>query len=1050
MQGQHFFLRSTCDYFRNSGNIGSRTAAMTDNILSENIVREKIEPLCTLNQSFSDKINMLEKGNSILKIYHPTQKTTVATRSSWVLYKGVETRKGAYSHSHIFTENENDAILNDVGKLFNKNIFEKYDSVSSRIETNGRAKLSINNNIFDNVETVTADFSTFEKIGFDKVRFEKYLEFVIDAMATKETVIVALNNTPDFFELSEKLIEATMEILPKAMRETFSAVSAIGLGSASEEKTFSEFRVAVLHPAFYDSFALSKIKAKIVDLTVPANVQEKYAFTDFIWKNLEGREKINDFFDYCLDICDGKISGMNAKTLDLFYNMWRFDKYGEKNQLDEIVILLSKITHFPKVQTLLEKLFDELTKTDSVASEETINAAASICMNVPKEKDLFNKAYSLIWDSFYKNGSEKMMPIIEKIYKNVPCEKNTVQISRMLDWFSANNRLPSGPKEVSFMRNLYHADIENKRDFYIVEPYFIILNEKIIKDNAQKSDREKILITFYRDIINENKISANLFKSVFNFELWILDSDDNAAKNAVFGVIDGHSGMNFSVAVSAESASLLAENIRRNHAFFEKDQLLFKKMNEWLIQLCCTKDANYYDTIELLKGLYSRYYIQNDFAKCEYMIECCANFLHNVNRNKNRYVKEKVVAFIQELFSNIYVNTVPSGIEKKVIEAVSLFGEEIKEQWLVNVISIRNGITLSPGIIKMLDDETGLRVWARSIISGNDCEKIFISQKGNSARSFIDLLFCLNNLEASADSKVIVAEYCANHLIDAVNKKPENKYKLFELLASIHTWNSFATKCPEAGTAFRRIIGKYILNYLNNQNVNNELDKMSDEVIGILYFMVSAVKNPTYSSDGLIYLTFLRYFRRGIEKRSYDDIGKAIYVIEKEAMLNRRAYEIIKETARVTDDDEMVRVLCVYLAIISSAITNNFAEVYHRNLRNYGVGEENIEMECATLYKKINVIYPEYRDYVKKNISGYARQNEERWNGFNFFRLENIMICAGIFLLFSLTSIGSILGIYTFAQKVEYISIAAMVISLVGLIIFCLFKTRKFTKKHIE
>ncbi len=300
MVGQHIFVR--CKNEQN--NAGTWTAAITDNILERNDVKELIEPRCNLNERFAQLFKAPGESNNILRIYHIDDSAMVVSRTFWVSDRITESmgRKGAYTINHILTNDDVLKFCNDFGGAFDPSCFETYDSIVNRIENN---KITINENysLFDHGEG-GYDSKVFAKAGFTRDTFIQFMNGIYHAMEnnTRLALILPFEYRRAWEERSdgfvEKLAYHVLQVLPDFTRIKFGM--ATHWNCAVNDKMVGDMHLVFIHPDDDGYAYLKREKIMTLDLDTGAytdgipTVSSEYF--GFVWDNLANRDLIEEFW----------------------------------------------------------------------------------------------------------------------------------------------------------------------------------------------------------------------------------------------------------------------------------------------------------------------------------------------------------------------------------------------------------------------------------------------------------------------------------------------------------------------------------------------------------------------------------------------------------------------------------------------------------------------------------------------------------------------------------------------------------------------------------
>lgn len=308
MQGQHIFARC----WNEQGNAGTWTAAVTDNIVSKDTIRNIIEPRCNIDESLAQKALVKHSGNSVLRVYHLQDKTVVVSRTFWEADKITDSssrgRMGAYTFSHILSGEDSLQFCRDFAGAFDSNCFETYDSLVNRTGAAQKKPITIDTDysLFRHGE-MPAKASLFEEIGLKKNSFIQLMSGIYFAIENKKQFAVVLpKNVRNAWEDSgddqmEQAIYSLMGLLPDFTRENFNFV-------AHWNENLTNQMVNDMHLIFVhadeqetvtglqrEGFPVFDIESGNIFGEVPMAANDYFAF---LWENRENRQTIEEFWSY--------------------------------------------------------------------------------------------------------------------------------------------------------------------------------------------------------------------------------------------------------------------------------------------------------------------------------------------------------------------------------------------------------------------------------------------------------------------------------------------------------------------------------------------------------------------------------------------------------------------------------------------------------------------------------------------------------------------------------------------------------------------------------
>ena len=300
MIGQHIYVRS-----KNAQNVaGTWTAAMTQNIVDNNIVKNIIEPRCNIDEKFANSALNNDAGKSVLRLYHVGDSVTVITRTYWVASQLTEDgRKGAYSISYILTDDEFVKFNGDFSGAFDEATFESYDSLVGR-SSGGKVSINDSFSIFSHPEH-SFDGSVFKKAGFTKETFVKLMNGLYAAVDSKKQLVVVL---PENIRKSwEETGDNTVDKLSCQIMSMFPDFTRINLGITTHwncqvnDMMVGDTHLIFVHPNSESEIAGLKNNVMLLDLEgnnttgIPSLADNYFGF---LWDSMDNFERINEFWTY--------------------------------------------------------------------------------------------------------------------------------------------------------------------------------------------------------------------------------------------------------------------------------------------------------------------------------------------------------------------------------------------------------------------------------------------------------------------------------------------------------------------------------------------------------------------------------------------------------------------------------------------------------------------------------------------------------------------------------------------------------------------------------
>lgn len=397
MVGQHIFVR--CKNEQN--NAGTWTAAITDNIVEKEVVRNLIEPRCNMDEAFAQRTMLSCTDNNVLRIYHVGEDTTVVSRTYWVTDRITESkgRKGAYSTSYILTDKDVVRFFGDFDGAFDTDCFESYDSL---VERTGQGYITLNDqmDLFKHRDGAY-DPSIFASAGFKKETFVSLMEGVYSAMANKKQLVVVL---PEVLrraweesgdKTAEKLAYQVLSLLPDFTR--------MHLGVAThwscqiKDKMVSDMHLIFVHPEREEELAqLKREGTMILDVDTgkyTANISQKAPlYFSFLWDSLQKKDVIDAFWEAAKDNYRKLLRGrpVRALVMESIYSMYATlnEKFTNKDRLRYAYLLTAKEfagagTRVPAAEVFLYDAFNALKPEELSSDSELENAVCTMMREDP-------------------------------------------------------------------------------------------------------------------------------------------------------------------------------------------------------------------------------------------------------------------------------------------------------------------------------------------------------------------------------------------------------------------------------------------------------------------------------------------------------------------------------------------------------------------------------------------------------------------------------------------------------------------------------------------
>ena len=347
MIGQHIYMRCLVGGFAKDAvvNPGSRTAACTPGILAENDVAFSIEPKCTLEDRFANSSGLLNSPRNVLKIYHPVERCTVATRISWVTDRITDGRSSSYAFSHILTGADHDAILRRPAALFRAEQYEPYASAAGRLLQNPQAKLQLDESMRLKPETAAGrPGEILTRCGFDFAAFSLYVAGLIQQTSEKDgrfyvvLPAAAQDTWGNGDDLTEQLMRATLELMPLMIRKNITMVSHWPFNDSS--MLVQGIRLVFCRADDEETRqAIRRSSAVMLDVAGRSgrNLPDERCrdFARFLWQNSDDPAALAAFEQYVQSLCGDYLDRLiiNESLVADWFCMWESHRQGHADPL---------------------------------------------------------------------------------------------------------------------------------------------------------------------------------------------------------------------------------------------------------------------------------------------------------------------------------------------------------------------------------------------------------------------------------------------------------------------------------------------------------------------------------------------------------------------------------------------------------------------------------------------------------------------------------------------------------------------------------------------
>lgn len=510
MVGHHIYTSSYFKYGSHTRNPGTYTVELTQDIFGADTdeVIFKLNQMCA---SVPESLTPRNTNESILRLYHILPDTTIVTRSWFVTDEITNRGTVPYSHSLIFRGSDNEKFLKNPAKAFDINSAEPYKSYLERVNIDSPTKLSTK---YDPREEDYSEPFAIRKddwitqFGMDSELFAKYYISLGRAVCGKGSsrVAVILPKGMD----GERLILATLSLLPQFMKRKFAAVSKwTGMMDGSGSTAVNGIQLL----CYYDELPVSESGFPIIDLTgqgrhaniaTPTGPESGYAA--WIWQNLDDRGKISEYDQFIEANFSSVLSKIPFEVIANTYVLWmnkNIEHCSNKNlTLMMLLIAGSFAKNFPKfdfISNTLERITIRLLNNADITDYDgkTVQAACVLAANGSAgAKELVDA----LFDAFRKvKNEEKNDEYWEKLFI-------VLQYYRSVYETGQNN--PDKNKAISKLYESLSFTEKNQKCEKIAHEALIIncrhLRDTILTD---KEDSDKAFSLY--------KIRSVVFKNVF-------------------------------------------------------------------------------------------------------------------------------------------------------------------------------------------------------------------------------------------------------------------------------------------------------------------------------------------------------------------------------------------------------------------------------------------------------------------------------------------------------------------------------------------------------
>ncbi len=251
MTGQYVYMRCPVPHYQQGDmrNPGTKIAAITNNLVSQNEAEQQLEMYGNLDENFANNEGLYGQDKYVLRIWHldkdmmnQGRERVAVTRSYWkrddLAANAKERRYGVYTFGHILTGEDIRKCFKDPGELFDSDRYETYESCSERIRASGNGRLTLDNRfaLLGEVKK-RPDLTIFNECGFTRETFRLYIMGILQSVSASQIRPLAVllpepvrKKWMSGYDSTEKLIYATYMLLPTNARVRLNCVSHWGCG----------------------------------------------------------------------------------------------------------------------------------------------------------------------------------------------------------------------------------------------------------------------------------------------------------------------------------------------------------------------------------------------------------------------------------------------------------------------------------------------------------------------------------------------------------------------------------------------------------------------------------------------------------------------------------------------------------------------------------------------------------------------------------------------------------------------------------------------------
>lgn len=427
MRGHHIYTSSWFKYGSNSKNPGTYTVELTRDIFGSDTddVIFKLNQLCA---SVPETLTPRNTNESVLRLYHILPDTTVVSRSWFVTDEITGRGTVPYTHSLIFRGGDNERFLQYPAKSFDISSAEPYKSYLGRVGADAPTELSTRYDpkgedykepfVFNQKEWIT-------DLGLDEDLFAKYYISLGRAVCgkgnTRAAVILRKNRD------GEKLILATLALLPQFMKRKFSAASKwTGMMDGSGSTAVNGIQLL----CYYDESPVSESGFPVIDLTgagrhanIAAPTLTELNYARWIWRNIDESKKLSEYENFIELTFSSVLDKIPFEVVANSFFLWlnrNNDSYdAAKNSL--ILIAGSFAKNFAKFEFInktLNKVIAKLLEKVEV-SDYDIKRVQAVCLLATNGSANAKKLVDALFDALKAGECWDRLTTVLQYYKSV-------------------------------------------------------------------------------------------------------------------------------------------------------------------------------------------------------------------------------------------------------------------------------------------------------------------------------------------------------------------------------------------------------------------------------------------------------------------------------------------------------------------------------------------------------------------------------------------------------------------------------------------------------